>query len=167
MSTGVSIAFWAMAVVAVVSALGVITIKDLFRAALFLVVTFLSIAGLFVTLSADFLAAVQVLIYAGAISILLVFAIMLTREVHRGNTWSRYSAPAMFLGGLLIVTLSVVFLNTNWVQSGAPPAEPTTALLGDVLFNRFVLPFEVASVLLLAAIVGAIALVRGKDNGGS
>ena len=163
--TGASIAFWIMAVVAVVSASGVILLKDIFRAALLLVVSFLSIAGLFVTLNADFIAAVQVLIYAGAISILLIFAILLTRDVQRGNPSNRLTIPGMFMGGVLLTTLIVVFVNTKWRLSTEAPPDSTTAALADALFsNKFVLPFEIASVLLLAAMIGAVVLARGEDE---
>ena len=161
---GPSIVFWILAVVGIGSALGVILLKDLFRAALFLVVAFLTMAGLFVTLSADFVAVVQVLIYAGAISILMIFAILLTGQVQRGNPSNRLQAGAGFLGVLLIVTFAVVFLNTNWRLSGEAAPDSTTAALANVLFDGFVLPFEIASVLLLAAIIGSIVLAREPDE---
>ena len=161
---GPSIAFWIMAVVAIGSSLGVILLRDIFRAVLFLVVTFLTLAGLFVTLNADFVAVVQVLIYAGAISILLIFAILLTREVQTGNPSNRLQAPALFLGVLLAVTLTVAFLNTNWRLAAEDPQESTPQVLADSIFNSFVLPFEIASVLLLAAVLGAIVLTRGHEE---
>ena len=79
------VVFWALAGLGVTSALAVVSQKDIFRAALFLIVTFLSVAGLFVLLNAEFLAMVQVLVYVGAISVLIIFAIMLTRNVYDGN----------------------------------------------------------------------------------
>ena len=155
-----------MGVVAVASAIGMILMRDLFKAALFLVVTFVAIAGLFLTLNADFLAVVQVLIYAGAISILLIFAILLTRDVQQGNpsVRARFQAPALFLGVLLMATLVVVFLNTQWPAPDFQLPDATTSILADTLFNRFVLPFEIASVLLLAAILGAIVLAREPED---
>lgn len=163
--TGASIAFWVMASTAVGSALGVILLKDIFHAALFLVVTFLSIAGLYVTLNADFIAAVQVLIYAGAISILLIFAILLTRDVQRGNPSNRLHALGLFLGGVLLATLIVVIVNTDWRLSNQAPLDSTTAALADAIFSdKFVLPLEIASVLLLAAMIGAVVLARGREE---
>lgn len=164
LSGGASFAFWAMAVTAVVSSVAVITVRNIFHAALFLVVTFLSMAGLFVTLSADFVAVVEVLIYGGAISILLIFALMLTREYQEANTSNRLWAPGVFLGGLMLITLVAVLLNTQWYKSTAPlaagPPATTTAGLSDLLFSKFVLPFEIAAILLLAAMIGAIVLAR-------
>ncbi len=165
LGAGASIAFWMMAVVAVGSALGVIMLRDMFRAALFLVVTFLSVAGLFVTLNADFVAAVQVLIYAGAISILLIFAVLLTRDVQQGNPSNRWHAPGLFLGGLLLATFVVAIVNTEWRLSAEAPPDSTTSALADTLFtSRFVLPLEIASALLLAALIGAVVIARGRDE---
>jgi NADH-quinone oxidoreductase subunit J len=164
-STGASIAFWMLAVVAVGSALGVILLRDMFRAVLFLVVTFLAVAGLFVTLNADFVAAVQVLIYAGAISILLIFAVLLTRDVQQGNPSNRWQLPGMFLGGVLVATLIVAVVNTDWRLSAEEPLQSTTASIADTLFtDAYVLPLEIASALLVSAMIGAVVLARGRDE---
>lgn len=157
---GFAIAFWILAVVSVGSALAIVLLRNVFRAALFMVLCFVAIAGVFITLNADFLAAVQILIYAGAIGILLIFGIMLTRNSERGSPSGRLRLPALIAAVLLLVTFIYIALNTTWPLSSQPPLEQTTAPIAEALFNRYVLPFEVASVLLLAAIVGAIALVR-------
>ena len=103
---GLEIAFWIMAVNRVAAALAVVLLGDVFRAALSLVLCFLGVAGIYVTLSADFLAVVQILVYVGAISVLIILAIMLTREVQRGSPANRLRFPAfivaaLFLGGVL------------------------------------------------------------------
>ncbi|MBF8267310.1 MAG: NADH-ubiquinone oxidoreductase chain [Dehalococcoidia bacterium] len=176
-------AFWTMAVVTVVSAAAVVLLKDVFRAALCLVLTFMVVAGLFVLLSAEFLAVVQVLIYAGAISILIIFAIMLTRDVHQGNPSNRFRYPALVLAALLLAAIVLVVIKTDWNQldSRVLPGAPTeavgatetgvknvfsntTPVIARLLLRDFVLPFEVASVLLLAAILGALALVREGEG---
>jgi NADH:ubiquinone oxidoreductase subunit 6 (subunit J) len=108
------IAFWFLAVVAISAALGVVLVKDLFRAALLLVLVFMAVAGFFVLLSAEFLAVVQVLIYAGAISILVIFAIMLTRDVQRGNLPNRLQIPAVLFAALLLSALVMVATDTGW-----------------------------------------------------
>ncbi len=161
---GASIAFWVMAAVAVISSSMVVILRNMFRAALFLVVSFLTVAGLFVTLNADFVAVVQVLIYAGAISILLIFAILLTQGVQEGNPSNSIQVPGLFLGAVLGVTLIVVFLNTTWSLSAEDPPGATTAALAETMFNQFVLPFEIASVLLLAAVIGAVVIARGREE---
>ncbi len=156
------IAFWILAVVAVGAAGAVIMFRDIFRAALSLVLCLFTVAGIYITLSADFLAAVQVLVYVGAISILIILAIMLTREVQRGNPSNRLRIPAFIVTLLLLGTMVVAIVNTSWAISEAPPQEPTTAPLAIRLFSEagFVLPVEIAAILLLAAILGAIVLVR-------
>jgi NADH-quinone oxidoreductase subunit J len=156
------IAFWILAVVAVAAALAVVLLPNIFRAALSLILCFLAVAGIFVTLSADFLAAVQVLIYVGAIAVVIILAIMLTREVQRGSLANRFKLPVL-LGAVLFLGITIFAVtNTTWQISSEPPLEPTTAALADRLFSQdgFVLVVEIAALLLLAAIIGAITLVR-------
>ena len=161
---GLDIAFWILAVVSVLAALAVVLLGDVFRAALSLVLCFLTVAGIYITLSADFLAAVQVLIYVGAISVLIILAIMLTREVQRGSPSGRLRIPAFFVALLFFGGVAFALLNTPWPVSVAPPLEPTTPALAGLLFGEggFILPVEIGAILLLAAILGAIVLVREK-----
>ena len=165
--------FWTVATASVVTALGVVLIQNLFRAALSLVATFLLVAGLFVLLSAEFLAVVQVLIYAGAISILIIFAVLLTRDVAHGNPSNRLQIPALITATLGLAAIVFVVLRTDWVvlEDILPPetmARVETVLattpdsIAGVLLREWVLPFEAASVLLLAAILGALALLRDR-----
>ena len=86
---GLTIAFWILAVVAVLAGIMVVTLKNVFRAALALILCFLTVAGLYITLSADFLAAIQILVYVGAISVLIILAILMTRDVQRGSPSNR------------------------------------------------------------------------------
>ena len=162
--TGNSIAFWILATGATVSALGVVLVRDIFRAALLLVMTFLSVAGLFVTLSADFLAVVQILIYGGGISILIVFAILLTRDVQQGNPSGKLMRPAMALGAVLLATFITAIVNTDWRLSQEEPLENTTTAIADLIVNVYVLAFIIAGVLLLAVMIGAIVIAKGKDD---
>ena len=108
------VVFWVLAVASVAGALGVVLIRDVFRAALLLVVVFLAIAGIFVLLNAEFLAVVQVLIYAGAIAVLIIFAIMLTREVQQGNLPNRLQPAAVVFPALLLAVLVFVAVDTDW-----------------------------------------------------
>ncbi len=108
------IVFWILTVMAVGAALGVVLVQDLFRAALLLVVVFMAVAGFFVLLSAEFLAVVQVLIYVGAIAILIIFAVMLTRDVQRGNLPNRLQIPAVVFASLLLAALVTVAIDTKW-----------------------------------------------------
>ncbi len=163
MSVG-DLVFWVIAIITVTSALMVIFSRNIFRAALLLIACFFSIACLYIMLSADFLAAVQVLIYVGAIGVLIIFAIMLTREIKRGNVSNRLSWPAMIMSLLLLAVMSASLLNTQWRLATLPPHESTTEGIGLKLYSLggFVFPFEIASILLLVAIIGAIVLVREK-----
>ncbi len=189
------VVFWVLSVVAVAGAVGVVLVRDLFRAALLLALVFVTVAGFFVLMSAEFLATVQVLIYVGAISILFVFAVMLTRDVRRGNLPNRLQIPAVVLPTLLLAAMVVTILATDWqfipenarektdlVQTqsvsvvsqadleGAGFASQEEALdaqgagLADLLVGDFVLAFEAVSVLLLAALIGALALARGRQG---
>ena len=161
---GLEIAFWILAITAVVAALAVVWLRNIFRAALCLIVCFLAIAGIYITLSADFLAAVQVLINVGAIAILIILAIMLTREVERGSLPNKLQLPVLISAVLFLGVAIFAVTKTPWPVLSLPPAEPTTAGLANKLFGEggFVLPVEIAAVLLLATIIGAIVLMREK-----
>lgn len=155
------VAFWALAVLAIVAGLGVVVSRNLFHSSIFLIGVFLSVAGLYLVLSADFLFAVQIMVYAGAIAVLVVFAVMLTQQVERGNPeniqWPFALFVAIALFGIMAVLLSGAIFPENRIDQ---PAFPSTETLARGLFGPFVLPFEIASVLLLAAMVGAIVLAR-------
>jgi NADH-quinone oxidoreductase subunit J len=181
----IDIAFWVIAASSIVAAIAVVQIRDLFRAALFLTVSFLSVAGLFVLLRAEFLAIVQVLIYVGAISVLIVFAVLTTRDIAMGNLSNRLRIPAAVLAALFLLATVFVVLKTEWnliddavpgpasagdVALAAETVESVEALydntipeIAGLLLRDYVLAFEVASVLLLAAIIGALALVRERE----
>ena len=161
---GLVVAFWILAIVGVLAALGVVLIRNVFRAALSLVLCFIAVAGIYVTLSADFLAAVQILVYVGAISVLIILAIMMTREVQRGSPSNRLQIPAFFVAIVFLGVMVFTLTQTPWQIAGTPPLEPTTAPLALKLFgeNGFILPVEIAAVLLLSAILGAIVLAREK-----
>lgn len=158
--------FIAIAAMTLVGAIGVVTARNLFHAALFLVLSFFGVAGVFITLEAEFLGVVQVLIYVGAISILIIFAIMLSRGIARtagsvlNAQWAVVAVGAMLLFALLVVLL----LQVNWpvVQVAAPPN--AIAELGRAFVDEYVIPFEVASVLLVVALIGAIIIARERES---
>jgi NADH-quinone oxidoreductase subunit J len=162
--------FWVLAVTSVMAALGVVGVQDIFRAALLLVLTFLSVAGLFILLNAEFLAVVQVLIYVGAISVLIIFAVLLTRDVEQGNPSNRLRLPAFVGAGLLFLALTSAIVRTSWTEipseSLARAEEVFTSTpqwLAGLLLREWALPFEAASVLLLAAVLGAVVLIRERQ----
>lgn len=158
------IAFWVLAVVVIAAALAVVLLRNIFRAALSLVLCFLAVAGIFVTLSADFLAAVQIIIYVGAIAVVIILAIMLTREVQRGSLSNKLKFPVLISALLFLGVAIFAVINTPWPLAIEPPQEPTTTALATKLFGEggFILVVEMAAILLLATIVGAITLMREK-----
>lgn len=177
-TTIADIAFWAISVSSVIAAVAVVQSKDLFRAALFLVVSFVGVAGMFVLLRAEFLAAVQVLIYVGAIAVLVIFAVLMTRDIEEGSPANQLRWPALVTAILFAAMAIFVAVTTSWstLESSAASGTLTQAALAEteeafsntvpgiaeLLVRDFVLAFEVASVLLLAAVVGALAVVRER-----
>ena len=161
---GLTAAFWIMAVVVVIAALGVVFLRNIFRAALALVLCFVTVAGLYITLSADFLAAIQILVYVGAISVLIILAIMMTREVQQGSPANRMKIPAFIVAAVLLGIIIYTVTSTPWQIAGEAPLTPTTVPLAVKLFseNGFILPVEIAAMLILAAILGAIVIAREK-----
>jgi len=163
---GLDAAFWIMAVVGVAAALSVVFLRNVFRAALALVLCFITVAGLYITLSADFLAAVQILVYVGAISVLIILAIMMTRDVQKGSPFNKMKFPVFVTAAVLLGIMIYTVTATPWAISSEAPTSPTTVPLAQSLFSEqgFILPVEIAAVLLLAAIVGAIVIAREKDK---
>jgi len=163
---GMDVAFWILAVICVGAALAVVFLRDIFRVALFMILCFFAVAGIYITLSADFLAAAQVLIYVGAIGVLLMFAIMLTKESKRGSLTGKLRPLSMLVAILFMVTMILVVISTDWNVAAEVSKEPTTARIAHSIFGRdgFVLAFEIASALLVAAAIGAIVLVRERDK---
>ena len=172
------IVFWVIAVSSIVAAIAVVQLRDVFRAALFLIVSFVGVAGMFVLLRAEFLAAVQVLIYVGAISVLIIFAILMTRDVEEGSPDNRLRVPVGIMAALFAAVAIFVAVATDWnlldtavdearfgtdaVAEMGRVFSNTVPTIARLLIRNFVLAFEVASVLLLASIIGALALVRER-----
>jgi len=157
---GTIVAFWMLTVVTLGAALMVVIVRNLFHAVLSLILSFVGVAGLYITLSADFVAVAQVLIYAGAISVLILFALMLTPRAARDNAETFLQGPALILAGLTAATIAGVAAATDWSEASRGSFTETAQAIGDALLNQYVLPFEIASVLLLVAMIGAIVLVR-------
>lgn len=161
---GLDIAFWILAIIGVTAALAVVTLRNVFRAALTLILCFLAVAGIYFTLGADFLGAAQVLIYVGGISVLVILAIMLTREVQHGSLSNKLKVPAFLVAITFLGVVGFTLLSTPWQLAPEISLEPTTANIASQLLGEsgFILVVEIAAVLLLVAILGAIVLVREK-----
>jgi NADH-quinone oxidoreductase subunit J len=169
--TLVEVLFGLLGVAAVGSGLLVVTTRQLVHAALWLVVCLGSVAGCYLLLSAEFVALVQVLIYVGAVVVLLLFGLMLTRApIGRSDdldapVGQRVAAAVVAIGlAGLVVTASVDAFSGEDIALGNDKVGGTSRAAGDAIFRSWVLPFEVLSVLLLAALVGAIVLSR-RDIG--
>ena len=161
---GLDIAFWILAVAVVAAALTVVVLRNVFRSALALMLSFAGVAGLYITLSADFLAAAQVLVYVGGISVLILLAIMLTHNMSEGSPANRMRLPAFVISAILLGVIVFSVTNTDFPISNSAPTTPTTLALGELMLSQrgYVLPLEIAGVLLLAAVVGAIVMAREK-----
>ena len=138
----------------------IIVARNLLHAVLFLILSFVGFAGLYITLSADFVAVAQVLVYAGAIAVLMIFAVMLTPRSDRDNGENLLQLPALLLSGLLAAGVTFVALETDWREATRAPFEGTATAIGEALLSPFVLPFEISAVVLAAAMIGAIVIVR-------
>jgi NADH-quinone oxidoreductase subunit J len=160
---GPNFAFWILSALTLVAAGGVMVSRNLFHAVLFLIVTFVGIAGFFVLLSADFLGMAQIIIYVGAIAVLILFAILLTPRGDRDNAETVWAAPGVLLAVALLAVLIFVIGDTNWVEVKQSP-DLAAADLGRALLKTWVLPFEIASVLLTAALIGSIMLARSPEE---
>ena len=161
--SGQELAFLVLAVIGGLAGLLVVTSRNVVHAALYLVVALSSVAGVYLLLAAPFVAFVQVIIYVGAIVVLLLFGIMLTRApVGRrvlDNT-PRARAGALVVGAGVFAMLKVFLADAFGGRRIANQAATATSALGDSIFRNYVLPFEAVSVLLLAALIGAIVLAR-------
>ncbi|MDY7022707.1 MAG: NADH-quinone oxidoreductase subunit J [Cyanobacteriota bacterium] len=160
------VSFGLLTVMMLGAALGVVLLENIVYSAFLLGGVFMSMAGLYLLLNADFVAAAQVLIYVGSVNVLILFGIMLVNKQESfkslPNAWIRKGATALVCAGLFAL-LSTMVLSTPWAAvtpTNLPVAQNSIELIGQHFFTDFLLPFELASVFLLMAMVGAIILAR-------
>jgi NADH-quinone oxidoreductase subunit J len=148
------------------SGLLVVTMRDIIRCGLAMIASFAALAGIYVMAGAPIVAATQVLVYIGAISVLILFAIMLTQTKAGPSrlVFQTQAAGAAVAALILALLIAVVVSATNW-GAAAQRVEATTEKVASALFGQFVLPFEIVSVLLLAAVIGGVFLARREDGG--
>jgi NADH-quinone oxidoreductase subunit J len=160
-------AFLILAVVGSISAIAVVTARNVVHAALYLVVALLSVGGVYLVLGAEFTAWVQIIIYVGAIVILFLFGLMLTRAPIGRDLLDNHQRPVAAVVGFGIF-VGLVYLIQNAYplgQAGHPQSfQATTGIVGDAIFRGYILPFEAISFLLLAALIGAIVLARRDES---
>jgi NADH-quinone oxidoreductase subunit J len=163
--TGLDLVLLAVALLTAAAAVLTVTSHNLVHAALFLATTLAGIAGVFLVLRADFLALVQLVVYVGAVAVLFLFGLMLTRApIGREALDSQHRGLALAVSGTLFAVMSWLILDAFGDVRVDVVAGPGVRELGFALFRDWVLPFEVLSMLLLAALVGAILLSRREDG---
>lgn len=147
------------------SALLVVTLRDIIRCGIALVAAFGALAGIYVLLGAPLVAAAQVLVYIGAIAVLILFAVMLTQAKNAPArlVFQTQAIPAAIAAIVLAVIIALSVTATDWGETGRRIATATDAL-ARLLFNQYILPFEVVSVLLLAAVIGGVYIAKREDR---
>lgn len=157
--------FYIFALIILIFAVLMVSSKNLVHSALFMIVVFIGVACVYVMLQADFLAVVQILVYVGAISILLVFGVMLTRrdDMSRSNPGNDHRKMAFFVSLVLFGVIVWKVLATKWPIIASEAVQPTVGPIADLLLGKYIVPFEAAAVLLLVAMAGAIILGKGAD----
>ena len=163
------IVFLGLAIVAVFSGIGMLFSRNAVYSALFLILNFASIAIFYLILSAPFIALTQITVYAGAIMVLFLFVIMLLGAEYMGDTQSpRWLKPAaILLGAIMLAETDYILITfssnmSEYARVGSDFGSPTE--IGEVLFNQYLLPFEMTSILLLVAMIGAIVLTKYKSR---
>jgi NADH-quinone oxidoreductase subunit J len=146
--------------------IGVVAFRNVVHAAVSMVFCFLGVAFAFALLHSELLAIIQVLIYVGAISVVIIFSIMLTQQQSGGFRlfFNRQSAFALPAAVALAAALAVFFISSKFLPGGSAAHNPPVSTVSALLFNRYVFPFELISLVLLAAMVGAIVLARREDD---
>ncbi len=157
--------FYFVAAVTVLGALGVVLARNVVHSALFLILALLAVAGVFILLSAEFLAIVQVLIYGGAVTILILFVMMLTRVRDMPQALDGPQRPFAALAAGAFLALSVLAaVSSDWPGETEKITVVPFRELGDALFRIWAVPFEVASLVLLVSLIGAIILARSEEG---
>ena len=202
----VSFAFWVTSVITIAAAIMVVTVRDVFKAAVFLAGSFIGVSAIFFLLNAEFVGVVQILVYVGAVSILIAFSVMMISDVSRGSQPSRARYASVTISALVLASIAVTAYNTEWtlnadltdpdaiaglsgrfvedeIASGdgrvldasnlevASDQVVQTGVLGDstgtvggLLVREFVLPFETVGLIIVAALIGGLALMRPSEG---
>lgn len=203
-SAVVSFAFWVVSVITIAAAVMVVTVKDVFKAAVFLAGSFIGVSAIFFLLNAEFVGVVQILVYVGAVSILIAFSVMMISDVSRGSQPSRARYASVTVAALVVAAIAITAYNTDWtlnedltdpnaiaglagefieqeLESGegrvvdatgiAPTTDQrvqtgvlgdSTGTIGGLLLREFVLPFETVGLVIVAALIGGLALMRPR-----
>jgi len=157
-----TVVFYLVVVVTIGSAMMVAFSRNIIYSAFSLLGTFAGVAGIYIFLGADFVAAVQLLIYVGGILVLVLFAVMLTHRITDVEITNRAAGriPALIVVGVLVYLLVQTVRETPWAKAKEIVYADTTAKIGDLFLDTYLLPFELASLVLLAALIGAVVISR-------
>jgi NADH:ubiquinone oxidoreductase subunit 6 (subunit J) len=160
--------FWILAAVMIGAGFLVVTMRDIIRCGLAMIVCFLALAGIYVLMGAPLIGAAQVIVYIGAISVLVLFAIMLTqtKDAPSRLVFQTQAVPAAIASVVVAVLIALAIAATDWGEA-AHRVRVGTANMAKALFQDFVLPFEIVSVLLLAAVIGGVFLAKREPGGPS
>ena len=154
-----------MAAVVVLGALGVVFVRNVVYAALFLILSLMGVAGVYLLLSVEFLALVQVLIYGGAVTVLVLFALMLTRVPELKQKLDGDQRPLGAVAALVLMSaFGAMIHQTTWPRDIHEVTVVPFATIGNALFNRWAVPFEIASGILLVALIGAVVIAMQEER---
>ncbi len=158
--------FWILSAVMLGSGLLVVTMRDIIRCGLAMIVCFLALAGIYVLMGAPLLGAAQVIVYIGAISVLILFAIMLTqtKDAPSRLVFQTQAVPAAIASVVVAILIALAVVATDWGEL-TERVRLATDRMSEVLFEQFVFPFEIVSVLLLAAVIGGVFLAKREPGG--
>ena len=158
--------FYLFGALTVLSALLVVTARNIVHSAFYLLFTLFGIAGIYVLLGADFIAVVQLMVYVGGILILLIFGVMLTNRITNVDirTGTIHIIPAIIGVGVLWGAVTAIMLKTDWIVNPDVEAEPTIRAIGRLLITDYVLIFELLGILLLIALIGAATIARREKE---
>ncbi len=205
-STFVSVAFWAVSAITIAAAIMVVTVRDVFKAAVFLAGTFIGVSALFFLLNAEFVGVVQILVYVGAVSILVAFSVMMISDVSQGSQPTRARYVSVTISALVVAAIAITAYNTDWTQNedltdenaiaglaghffeeeldsgdgriialenaGSNESarlqsgvlDDSTGVIGGLLVREFVLPFETVGLVIVAALIGGLAMMRPRRD---
>jgi NADH-quinone oxidoreductase subunit J len=162
-----ALVFYVIAVLTIGSALIVALSRNITYSAFSLLGSFVGVVGLYAMLAADFVAIVQLLVYVGGILVLMIFAVMLTHRIDDVAVSNRSVGrlPAAGIIGFVGVTMGIGVVTAGWVKKADVSVAPTTAGIGDAFLGSYILPFELASIVLLVALIGAVVVSRKEVRG--
>ena len=163
--TVAEIVFYLIAAVAIIGGIGVVTVPNVIHAAMFLVLSLLATAGFYILLSSEFLALVQILVYGGGVAVIILFGLMLTRgrELPLASSGAQWPA-GLLASGVLLVGLLTAVLDSEWPRQTGEVALISMQNLAGALFRDWLLPFEIASLVLTVALIGAIVISRQEEG---